>query len=109
MDDITLTAEGIDVFHYFVGRGYTKIFDIKRGATIGQHAHLKDHIAMLILGRVVIENTEVRGELTAPATVMIKAGDAHEISAIEDSVWACVWPDAEGATTAAEFDAKVTP
>lgn len=108
MDAHTLQDAGIGLSHHFVGKGYTKIFEIKRGSTIGQHAHTKDHYGVLLLGRVVIDTDQARGEISAPMTLNIEAGTAHAISAIEDSLWACVWHDAEGMTTPEEFDAKVT-
>ncbi len=109
MDAQQLHQAGIDSFHHFVGMGYTKLFEMAPGSTIGQHDHNKDHISVLLLGRVIIEAAGVRGEISAPRTINIPAGVAHEISAVEHSLWACVWSDAEGAITPDEFDAKVTP
>lgn len=109
MDAIQLHSAGIGVSHHWVGKGYSKVFDIQPGSTIGQHAHLKDHKGVLIMGRVVITTGGIRGELTAPSLVGIPAGVPHEISAVEHSLWACVWDDAEGCITPEEFDAKVTP
>lgn len=95
--------------HHFVGRGYSKVFEIVRGTTIGQHAHLKDHHGILAMGRVVVETDTIRGEISAPRIIHIPAGIAHEICAVEDSLWICAWADAEGAISPDEFDAKVAP
>lgn len=108
MDAQQLHRAGVGLSHHFVGKGYTKLFEIVRGSTIGQHAHLKDHMGVLLLGRVVIETADVRGEIQAPRVINIPAGVAHEISAIEDSLWGCVWLDVEGSVTPEEFDSKVT-
>ncbi len=91
-----IAEAGIETSHHFVGRGYTKVFEIRRGSTLGQHSHDRDHTSMLLLGRVVIETPQVRGEVSAPWVGTIPAGETHAICAIEDSLWACVWPDGEG-------------
>ena len=100
-------AIGMKVTDYFVGHGYTKVFDMPAGTVIGQHKHKIQHSSTLILGKVKLVRDGQTILLTAPSTIMLGSGVSHEVHALEHSLWACIWPDAEGATTEAEVEAKV--
>lgn len=105
--DAQAAALGIEGAPFFVGAGFAKLFRMPANRVIGQHVHKSDHLGMLLLGRVLVRAGPAVTEYEAPAAVDLPAGIAHEIESVTDALWACVWPDANGAATEAEFEAKV--
>ena len=101
------TALGITSEPFFVGAGFAKLFRMPANVVIGQHVHKSNHLGMLLLGRVRVTAGFAVTEYEAPAAVELPAGIAHEIESVTAALWACVWPDADGAATEAEFEAKV--
>jgi quercetin dioxygenase-like cupin family protein len=102
-----LQALGIDGHPFFVGDGFAKVFYIPADRRIGQHSHKVGHTGMLILGSVRLKVNDSVVEHTAPATIYLDAHVAHEIESITPSLWACVWPNADGALTEPDFDKMV--
>jgi len=103
-----IESHGVEMTHLFAGEGYAKVFNMPAGTTIGQHAHRVNHFATLMLGRVVVKCDGVSKEYLAPATIMIRSYARHEIKAITESVWACLWRNPDRLTDPDEFDLVVT-
>ncbi len=100
-------ALGITSESFFVEPGFAKLFRMPANVVIGQHVHKSDHLGMLLLGTVRVTAGASVTEYEAPAAVDLPAGIAHEIESVTDALWACVWPDADGAATEADFESKV--
>ena len=109
MSDVAAQAAalGIEGSAFFVGAGFAKLFRMPANRVIGQHVHKSDHLGMLLLGRVRVIAGSAVTEYEAPAAVDLPAGIAHEVESISDALWACVWPDADGAVTEEDFERKV--
>ena len=100
-------ALGIEGTPFFVGNGFANLFRMPANRVIGQHVHKSSHLGMLLLGTVRVTAGYAVTEYEAPATIDLPAGIAHEIESVTDALWACVWPDADGAVTQEEFERKV--
>ena len=98
---------GVEVSHHFVGDGYAKVFEVPAGLVIGQHKHKIGHDSHLILGRARVHVDGQFVEHTAPCVIHIEAHKAHMVEAVTPILWACVWPDVEGATTPEQIDHEV--
>ena len=93
---------------FFVGEGYSKLFEIPAGVTLGQHSHKVGHESILLLGRAVLCHGDGREtELDAPAIVYLPAYEAHAVRAITPVLWACNWPNPDGLLDADELERKV--
>ena len=99
-----LAAHGVDVSHHFAGKGYTKVFNMPAGTTIGQHRHKSNHAGALLLGRANLHYEGRVIELIAPTNVLIIAHKEHAVEALTDVLWACIWPDVKGLTDPEEID-----
>lgn len=87
---MTLDEAGVGIAHHFVGGLYAKETHIPAGIKLTQHSHTFDHLSALMKGSVMVE-VNGRGEVhVAPKLLTIKAGQAHEVTAITDVVWACL-------------------
>lgn len=87
---MTLDDAGVGITHHFVGGLYAKETHIPAGIKLTQHVHSFDHLSALMKGCVVVEVDGKRTLHDAPALLTIKAGKAHEVTAITDVVWACL-------------------
>lgn len=83
-------APDVDIVHHFSGGVYAKETRIPAGRSLMQHKHVYPHLSFLMSGWVLLnvdgENSEIKG----PAILEIKAGSAHQVTALTDVVWACV-------------------
>ncbi len=76
--------------HYFSHGLYAKKMQIPAGYKAVSHRHNHPHLSVLAAGRVIVD---VEGEMThckAGDCIEIAAGLAHEITAVEDSIWFCI-------------------
>lgn len=107
-----MAALGIVDVPFFVGEGFAKLFHMPAGRVIGQHAHKVDHGSMLLLGSVIVRTGSGESaravRLEAPATLQMPAHVVHEIESVTPALWACIWPDTDGALTEDEFEKRVT-
>jgi quercetin dioxygenase-like cupin family protein len=78
---------GVEVVH-----NYAKETRIPAGLTLGQHVHPFDHESHLKSGVVLLTVDGAPRRYEAPAWLTIKAGTSHQITAVTDAVWLCVWP-----------------
>lgn len=90
--------------HHFVANGYTKVYTVPAGQTIHQHKHKTSHSGVLLLGRARVKVGDHWIEMVAPAALHIAAHKTHTVECITEILWACVWPDADGATTPEQID-----
>jgi quercetin dioxygenase-like cupin family protein len=79
-----------DTVHHFSSGVYAKQMFLPKGAVALTHKHKYDHLSILAQGAVVLETPEGRQLYRAPVAVTIRAGVAHGIMALEDSVWFCI-------------------
>jgi quercetin dioxygenase-like cupin family protein len=103
-----MAAVGIEDRAFFVGDGFAKVFRMPAGRVIGQHSHKVGHLAMLLLGTVRVSEPHAVTEYTAPAAIVLPAHVAHEIESVTPALWACIWPNADGALSEADFENLVT-
>jgi len=89
---------GVQVLHAFAGEGVATIFQLPAGKMIRQHRHKIPHHATLLLGHAVVEVQGFRRSMISPQTMRIAENETHEITAVTDCVWVCIWPhgDPEG-------------
>jgi quercetin dioxygenase-like cupin family protein len=100
---------GIEVNHFFVGNGYTKLFTIPAGRVIGQHEHNRGHWSALLIGEVTLFiEDESPNRITAPTRVWIEAERGHAVRAETDTLWACIWDNPTGESDPVAFDLEVT-
>jgi len=102
-----MAALGIEGDAFFVGDGFAKVFRMPAGRVIGQHAHTVDHLGMLLLGAVRVTTSQAVTEYEAPAAIELPAHVAHEIESVTPALWACVWPNTDGALTEEDFERLV--
>jgi len=72
---------------------YYKVWRVRdAGSVIPQHAHAHDHLTALLQGAVRVWcNDALVGDLLAPATIKIAAGDKHAFGTLKpDTVLACI-------------------
>jgi quercetin dioxygenase-like cupin family protein len=63
---------------------------LPKGSSALTHKHKYDHLSILAQGAVVLVTPEGRQLYRAPAVVNVRAGVAHGVIALEDSVWFCI-------------------
>jgi hypothetical protein len=77
-----IVSDGVYIKTYFVPAGvklYTKQFP-------------EEHISILSLGSVLVDNGSQKTRYIAPAHVVIPANRRVEVVTLENSVWYCVHP-----------------
>jgi Aspartyl/Asparaginyl beta-hydroxylase len=75
---------------YLGGDVYLGEFSIPAGVRLEQHRHTFDHLSYLVKGTV---DLDVEGDVTrldAPSCLTIEKGKVHGITALTDTVWACI-------------------
>lgn len=91
----------IGIEHHFLPRQsetdlYLKRTLIAAGAHLTQHKHTHDHCSVLAAGSVMVSVDGKRWEvLHAPKSLVLKAGEAHEVKALSDAVWYCIHATSE--------------
>ena len=86
----TLDNAGVGIVHHFSSGLYAKETQIPAGVLLTQHVHSFDHLSALMKGTCTVT---VDGRTTyheAPEFLTIRAGQAHEVYAMTDVVWACL-------------------
>ena len=77
--------------HHFGAKEYIKETFSEAGVELAQHKHKHSHLSVLMQGKAAVT---VEGETTvyeAPKILEIKAGKYHNVKAITDVIWLCVW------------------
>lgn len=104
---ITLEEAGVDLTHHFVGPSYAKVTHIAAGKSLLQHRHKIDHVSMLVIGKVVIDTANGSLTVKAPWFGTIPAHTYHQVTAIEDALWACIWENPDGLMDPEALDRQV--
>ena len=98
----TIDASNADVHQGgFVGGLYVRPFDMPKGSIHKGHSHYIDHVGDLVSGAVRIrwrrEDGSAEGvtDVLVPAMITVRADTWHEIEALEDSKWRCIFSEAE--------------
>lgn len=86
-----LDAAGVGIAHHFGGGAYVKQTEIPQGASLAQHVHEHDHLSYLVRGEVVLMVDRVAQLVRAPSCILLAAGKAHEVHAVTDATWLCIW------------------
>ncbi len=105
LPDSVLALAGVGVSHVFGGGAYIKSTNIPAGTSLGQHAHTHDHLSVLVSGSVELTVDGEKQALTGFQILTLVAGKQHQIHAITDAVWLCVWATEE--TDAQEIDRTI--
>lgn len=82
---------GVTLEHHFGGGVYVKRTNIPAGMLLTQHAHDHDHLSWLSSGSVVLTVDGEPTRLDGPCMVTVAAGKQHEVEALTDAVWLCIW------------------
>jgi quercetin dioxygenase-like cupin family protein len=80
----------IDVAHHFSDGLYAKQVIMGKGDRVMKHTHSYSHLSVIAFGCVDVICDGSRSRHWAGECLEIKAGLAHEIVAVEDSVWFCI-------------------
>lgn len=73
---------------------YAKETRVPAGVMVLQHVHEFDHLSIVGKGRALLTvNDEAPRILEQGTCVNIKAGQKHQVQAITDVTWFCIWPD----------------
>lgn len=78
---------GVEVIH-----NYAKETRIPAGVSLSQHVHPFEHKSYLQSGHVRVIAGGISSVHHAPKWLTMAAGVEHEVIAITDAVWLCVWP-----------------
>ena len=88
--DDQFRAAGVEVVHHFVAGLYAKETHIPAGVTLTQHSHGFDHLSAVMKGACVVEVNGRRTMHHAGEFVTVKAHQVHAVTAVSDTVWACL-------------------
>lgn len=66
------------------------------GKKLGQHAHEHGHLSYLVSGTAIVDVDGKSEALIAPCSYVIEAGKVHEVTAVTDIVWLCLWDSKNG-------------
>lgn len=89
-EGVPLADAGVGIAHHFSSGLYAKETHIPAGVKLTQHVHPFDHLSVLAKGSALVEAGRSRVVHHAPAVLTIKAGVAHEVTAISDVCWLCL-------------------
>ena len=77
----------LETQHIFAGGLYCRVLPRPAGTLIIGKKHLKEHLYMVIKGRVSVTNGEDTPiEICAPAVIVSKVGTKRAVLALEDSI-----------------------
>lgn len=98
MNDQQLRELGVYIVHHMPDDGsgvYIKETRMAAGSLLSMHAHTFTHKSTLAAGRVVLTKNGECTEIEAPAVLILKAGDAHQVEAVTPAVWLCIHASTE--------------
>lgn len=86
-----LAAADVEIEHHFGGLVYAKVSHIPAGRVLSQHAHARDHLSWLSAGivRLKVDGNETLE--SGPVMLLIPAHKQHEVTAVTDVLWLCLW------------------
>ena len=77
------------------------------GMRMGKHVHDKDHLSYLAAGTAKVYIDGTPHMMAGPCHVLVGAGKEHEIEAVTDIVWLCLWGSDEGMQELAKESLKL--
>ncbi|MCH8622633.1 hypothetical protein [Undibacterium sp. TS12] len=80
----------LGIKHHFSTGLYAKEMHLPAQHYALTHKHAYDHVSMLYRGTAKVKVGGIETEYSAPAFVMIRAGEEHTILAVDDVTWFCV-------------------
>ena len=81
--------------HYFLPGIYVRSLTAAAGSKLVGKIHKKDHIMMILKGRIQVISERLVDEFAAGAIVECKAGDKRAAYFVEDTVWVTIHPSNE--------------
>lgn len=90
MDDPKVINDVRDIKHHFSSGVYSKQMSLPKGFQMRSHSHKFDHMSILAQGVGLVTVNGVSTEYHAPCVLEIKAGQHHDLYAIEDISWFCI-------------------
>ena len=79
------------------------------GVRMGTHTHAHAHLGVLVSGTARVTVAGHSEVMTGYRMVQIPAGCTHEIEAITDMVWLCLWADHLADKEQAKASLKLIP
>lgn len=79
--------------HYFAPGMWARQITIPAGVVLVGAIHKTDNLAILSKGTILLVTDDQPIELTAPCTVLVKAGQKNAAVAIEEAVWTNFFPN----------------
>lgn len=86
------------VEHYYAPGVWARQITIPKGVVLVGAIHKTDNLAVLSKGTIMLVTNDQPIELTAPYTVMVKAGQKNAALAIEEAVWTNFFPNPDNET-----------
>ena len=68
-----------------------KIYDLKRGQAVRQHAHAHDHISVVASGFARVTAGGASTDHGPGSVLTIPAHVEHQVRALTDCRWLCIW------------------
>lgn len=93
LTDAELALMGVGIAHHHGGGAYIKESVLPAGQSLPQHAHEHDHLSYLVAGQVAVQIGDEVTTVAAPRAMLIRRGMQHQITAITDALWLCVWSE----------------
>lgn len=86
-----LADAGVEIEHHFGGLVYAKVSHISAGCVLRQHAHARDHLSWLSAGTARLKVDGIETIESGPVMLLIPAYKEHEVTAVTDILWLCLW------------------
>lgn len=80
----------LGVSHHFMDGLYAKRITLKKGESFGKHTHDFTHISIVAQGVARVQAGDVFTDYRQGDHVVILAGVAHSVVALEELVWFCI-------------------
>lgn len=92
---LTIPQADCPVRHYFAPGQYAREITIPKGVVLTGAIHKTDNLVILSKGRLSLVTDTGTVEISAPHTLVCKAGTKNAALALEDSVWTNFFPTEE--------------
>ena len=83
-------ADVAKIKHILSDGVYIKAFIVPEGLKFYTKRFPDNHVSILAMGSVIIDNGHEKIKITAPMNVTLEAMTRYQIYTLEDSVWYCV-------------------
>lgn len=86
-----LANAGIKTEDHWGGKVYAMVSHIPAGRALTQHIHPFEHLSWLSAGTVRIKVDDIETVEVGPIMLTIPAHKQHEVIAVTDVIWLCLW------------------